>query len=96
MGSNVPIHAAAIGKAVAAHLDPSHLSRILPPEPYPQLGPRSVTNWQELLSHLEDVRDRGYALYIEEVAQESHALPRLLGQVSGSLGRSLFPAPGQE
>ena len=69
MGTSVPIHAAAIGKAVSAHLDPGQLAAILPPEPYPQLGPRSATTWNELRPELERVRERGYALDVEEVAQ---------------------------
>jgi IclR family acetate operon transcriptional repressor len=69
MGTSAPIHAAAIGKAVTAHLDPPLLARALPPEPYPRLGPRSATTWQELQIELDAVRHRGYALDVEEVSE---------------------------
>ena len=69
MGTTVPIHAAAIGKAVTAHLDPALLARALPPEPYPQLGPQSATTWPELQAELDRIRHRGYALDVEEVAE---------------------------
>ena len=69
VGTNVPIHAAAIGKAVAAHLEPDHLARLLPPEPYPSLGPGGVTTWPQLRAKLETVRADGFALDMEEVAE---------------------------
>lgn len=69
VGTIVPVHAAAIGKAVAAHLETDHLSRLLPAEPYPALGPRSITNWRELSANLEEIRSRGYSLDVEEVAE---------------------------
>ena len=38
-GSAVPIHATALGKAVAVHLEPQQLATILGPEPYPRSRP---------------------------------------------------------
>jgi len=67
VGTSVPVHAAAIGKAVAAHLDPQSLSKLLPPEPYPSLGPGTVKYWEQLNDHLQMVRSQGFALDVEEV-----------------------------
>lgn len=69
VGTNVPIHAAAIGKAVAANLDPEQLARLLPPEPYPALGPGGVKTWPQLRADLETVRADGYAVDREEVSE---------------------------
>ena len=69
VGTVVPVHAAAIGKAVAAFLPPDQLGRLLPPEPYRKLGPKTIRTWPALTAQLEEVRSRGYALDVEEVAE---------------------------
>jgi DNA-binding IclR family transcriptional regulator len=67
-GSGVPIHAAALGRAVAAHLEPARLAELLGPEPYDKLTPRTPTSWVELASELQATQSRGYAVDREEVA----------------------------
>jgi DNA-binding IclR family transcriptional regulator len=67
-GATAPIHGTALGKAVAIHLDPAHLGRLLGPEPYPQLTPSTATTWLELNARLEETRARGYAVDLEEAA----------------------------
>jgi len=66
-GSRVPIHAAALGKAVAAHLEQPLLRGLLGAEPYPRLTPETATTWRELEQELATIRDSGRALDIEGV-----------------------------
>ncbi len=67
VGSRVPLHAAAIGKAVAAFLDPPTLSHMLEPEPYSRLTPETLTTWSELEGELGAVREQGYSLDLGSV-----------------------------
>jgi DNA-binding IclR family transcriptional regulator len=63
----VPLHAAAIGKAVAAHLDESLLGQLLGPEPYPRLTAGTITTRSKLAKELAAIREAGYALDLESV-----------------------------
>jgi len=67
-GSTAPIHASALGRAVAIHLDPGRLAPLLGPEPYERFTPHTATTWRDLNARLEPVRSRGYAIDLEEVA----------------------------
>ena len=49
-GAAVPIHAAALGKAVAVHLEPQQLAAMLGPEPYERFTPNTPTTWQTCAS----------------------------------------------
>lgn len=67
-GSVAPLHATALGKAVAIHLDPERLAIILGHEPYEQLTEQTPRTWPELNERLNRARTDGYATDIEEVA----------------------------
>jgi DNA-binding IclR family transcriptional regulator len=67
VGTRVPLHAAAIGKAVAAYVDESHLGQLLGPEPYPRLTSGTITTWSKLAKELAAIREAGYALDLENV-----------------------------
>lgn len=67
-GASVPIHATALGKAVAVHLEPARLGQLLGPEPYAQMTPATATTWSDLALRLDEVRGAGYATDVEEVA----------------------------
>ena len=67
-GSVVPIHATALGKAVAVHLEPQQLATILGPEPYERYTPRTPTTWQAFNALLGPTRVTGYGVDIEEVS----------------------------
>lgn len=68
-GTKVPAHAAAMGKAVAAHLESDARERFFGPEPYERLTEKSALTWAELAPKLETVRSLGFALDDEEVAE---------------------------
>ncbi len=67
-GSTVPIHATALGKAVAVHLEPQLLATILGPEPYERFTARTPTTWQAFNASLGPTRATGYGVDMEEVS----------------------------
>ena len=67
LDSTVPLHAAALGRSVAIHLEPGRLAHLLGPEPYHRYTERTVTTWRELSPYLDDARLNGYALAVDEV-----------------------------
>jgi DNA-binding IclR family transcriptional regulator len=67
-GSVVPIHATALGKAVAVHLEPGQLATMLGPEPYQRFTAATPTTWQAFNELLGRTRANGYAVDLEEVA----------------------------
>jgi DNA-binding IclR family transcriptional regulator len=67
-GSAVPIHATALGKAVAVYLEPQQLATILGPEPYERHTPNTPTTWQAFNASLGPTRANGYGVDMEEVA----------------------------
>jgi IclR family acetate operon transcriptional repressor len=90
-GAIAPIHATALGKAVAIRLEPTRLAALLGPEPYQRFNERTLTTWQELASDLEGVRIRGYSLDLEEaeLGVACVAAPILVAdQVAGALSIS--------
>ncbi len=67
-GTSVPIHATALGKAVAVRLDPARLATVLGPEPYERFTSRTPCTWPELNARLDAVREAGFAIDMEEAA----------------------------
>jgi DNA-binding IclR family transcriptional regulator len=72
----INVHASAMGKAVAAYLDPTRLAALLGPEPYKRLTSRTLTTWRQLQPRLDETRARGYALDIEESADNVSCVAR--------------------
>jgi DNA-binding IclR family transcriptional regulator len=62
-----PIHATALGKAVAMHLEPTRLAALLGPEPYQRFTPVTPTSWRDLRPQLDEARSRGYATAVDEM-----------------------------
>lgn len=67
-GAAVPIHAAALGKAVAVHLDPQQLASMLGAEPYERFTPNTPTTWQAFNVALAATRTLGYGVDMEEIS----------------------------
>ncbi len=64
----VPIHATALGKAIAVHLEPQRLATLLGPEPYERFTARTPTTWQAFNASLGPTRATGYGVDMEEVS----------------------------
>ncbi len=90
-GALAPIHATALGKAVAVHLEPGRLAVLLGPEPYEAFTPSTATTWQALTPRLDETRSQGYALDREEIATGVVCVAAAVlvrGQVAGAISVS--------
>ena len=67
VGSPAPLHASALGKAIAAHLAEAELERIVLSQPMERYTDRTITDPRSLREHLKLVRERGYSEDDEEV-----------------------------
>ncbi|WP_405490102.1 IclR family transcriptional regulator [Streptomyces sp. NBC_00096] len=66
VGTRMPMHATAIGKAVLAHLPPEEAESIVRAAGAPALTPRTLVDPARLAADLGQVRTRGYAVDDEE------------------------------
>jgi IclR family transcriptional regulator, KDG regulon repressor len=66
LGARRPAHSTALGKALLAELEPGRLESILRRGPLAGLTGRTITDPEELMSHLQLCRERGYAVDDEE------------------------------
>ena len=68
VGSRLPVHCSASGKAQLIDHTIPQLTALLGSEPYSVYGPNTITSLADLLEELEKTRRRGYALTDEELA----------------------------
>jgi IclR family acetate operon transcriptional repressor len=66
VGLAIPLHCTAIGKALLAHLPSEEVLAILARTGMPAMTPHTITEPDEMLKHLESVRQRGAAIDDEE------------------------------
>lgn len=66
VGTRIPLHATAIGKAVLAHLPPAEAEGIVRATGMPALTRHTLTERARLAEELAAVRERGYAVDDEE------------------------------
>jgi len=67
VGMRTQIHASAVAKAILAYMPPDEVAALLADWPMTQLTPNTVTDAAALRKTLSEVRDRGYALDMEEL-----------------------------
>ncbi|SBS73624.1 IclR family transcriptional regulator [uncultured Microbacterium sp.] len=65
IGRRLPAHATALGKAALAEL-PDDAIRALLPETLPGTTPHTITSREDLIAHLAEVRETGFAIDAEE------------------------------
>jgi IclR family transcriptional regulator, acetate operon repressor len=70
VGLGIPLHTTAIGKALLATLPEGEVRAILARTGMPTMTPRTITDIDGMLGHLEAVRRQGYAMDSEE--NEAH------------------------
>ena len=68
IGSRLPAHATALGKALLAARDDEALGHLVKP-PLPALTDRTITEWEPLHAELTATRARGYAVDDGEAAE---------------------------
>lgn len=62
VGKRVPAHCTAVGKVLLAHLPPSVAKRILMQKGLKRYMPATMVSLPALMAHLEEVRQKGYAV----------------------------------
>jgi DNA-binding IclR family transcriptional regulator len=67
IGRNGPLHATALGKALLCGMTAEEVAALLGPD-YPAYTPKTTTGLDSLLATLQEVRSRGYATEVEELA----------------------------
>lgn len=88
LGEVVHLHQIAAGKAILAFLPEDRVERIVDRHGLPAQTEHTITDRDELLATLEEVRERGYAFNMEESLTGVHAVGapiRVDGTVFGSL-----------
>lgn len=80
LGDRCPLHASALGKAIAAYLNDEDLMTVLPDETLPQFTPYTTEKRDDLVRELVLVRKRGYASNRQETVEGAvvFAAPLLL------------------
>jgi DNA-binding IclR family transcriptional regulator len=69
VGDLCPVHATALGKAIAAYLNPEQVDALLPKGKLPKFTCRTLIRRSELKAELLRVRQRGYAMNAEETIE---------------------------
>jgi IclR family KDG regulon transcriptional repressor len=67
VGMRTQIHASAVAKAILAYMPPDEVEELLAEWPMTQLTPNTITDPAALKKTLAEVRQRGYALDVEEL-----------------------------
>lgn len=88
VGSRVPIHAIAAGKAILAHMPEDDVDEIIDERGLPQNTANTITTREELFDELKEIRERKYALNYEENIEGIRAVAvpvqKSAGQVLGA------------
>jgi DNA-binding IclR family transcriptional regulator len=66
IGAMLPAHGTAVGKAQLAFLSPAEIERLCAASELPALTPKTLRRRETLLSELKGVRERDYAVELEE------------------------------
>jgi IclR family acetate operon transcriptional repressor len=97
-GTLAPVHASALGQAIALHLEPQRLAALLGPEPYTRYTSNTPTSWEALNAKLAESRARGYTVDLEAVSTGVACVGaaifeggRVVGAVSLSSPRARMP-----
>ncbi len=66
VGSRIPFYRSAVGKALAAKMPQEEVRRLWDSCSIERMTPYTITNFEEFLENLEEIRHKGYALDNEE------------------------------
>ncbi|ARS90735.1 IclR family transcriptional regulator [Natrarchaeobaculum aegyptiacum] len=97
IGSRLPLHNIALGKAILAHLPRHYVDEIIDRKGLPEATENTITNKTDLYQELEKIKSQGYAVDDEErteglccVAAPVRPENEILGAVSISASSSRF------
>lgn len=92
-GSTAPVHATALGKAIAAQLPEVELVAILKETGLPRFTPRTITAVPRLLLELRKIRERGYAIDRQEQDVGAVCIAAPIFDAHGIVGAVSIAAP---
>lgn len=81
LGTRLPAHCSALGKAIMASMDDADVVAMLPPT-LTALTERSITRLPQLLKTLAQVRSAGVAFDVEEVSAGLHCFAAYVGKTA--------------
>ena len=88
VGRGGPLHATGMGKALISELSPAEINELLGSS-YASYTPRTITDLDGLTAALEEVRRRGYATEVEELAFGRACLAAPIRDRTGSIVAAL-------
>jgi DNA-binding IclR family transcriptional regulator len=83
-GARTHLHTTALGKAILAQMSDEDAARLLGPQPFVRMTPRSRTRLAPLLAELNVVRRNGYAVSDEENLVGVYAIGAAVRDASGT------------
>lgn len=92
IGSRIPLHATAAGKAILANLHSTRQAEIIEQADFEPITERTVTDPEKLYDELDEIRTRGYSFNRQENLDGLHAVGVAImgseGEVIGALSVS--------
>ena len=98
VGTVIPLHAGASSRVLLAHLKPEYARELLEAAPLERLQPGTMTDPEELMRHLDLVRERGYDICDDEMESRVFAAAAPIKDQAGGTRASiavLTPDNGQ-
>jgi len=89
LGKSLPLYCGGSGKAILAFLPGSEIQRIIQKEKLIAFGPNTITNPVKLKEHLQEIRNRGYALSFEERIPGSSSIAAPIFDYQGNVIASI-------
>lgn len=86
IGAREPLHATAVGKAVAANLDPAELEAVLNMQPLGALTPNTITSRTRLEAELREIKARRYSTDRGEFRLGAHCVAAAVTGRHGVVG----------
>lgn len=74
IGSRIPLYATAAGKSILANMPEQQLFELIEQTDFERVTERTITDSDELLDELDEIRDRGYSFNREENLSGLHAV----------------------
>lgn len=74
IGKRIPLHATAAGKAILAYIDREKVEEILNTQGLSALTEKTITQKEELLNELAEIRSQGYGFNHQENVRGLHAV----------------------
>lgn len=85
LGNQLHLHSTAVGKAILAELPEPRIDRILDEQGTPGQTENTITDRDELLRDLDEIRERGYATNHEENIEDLYGIGVAATEQSGNV-----------